>query len=127
MNRKYEGLIGYLKINFYIAVGIGGLCLVIAVSKYVNDNALSYDNLILGSAGIGFLSGGLWLLVFAAMLEFLSDIEWNTRAPESKVVDSKPEPKGWSENPYNRPHALSNDVDLRSADPHGTVEVLAEK
>jgi hypothetical protein len=104
MKRKYEGLVTFCKINAGLSLVVG---LIISVFNVASEGA-SIEKYVLIGLGVGLVSGAFWSFVIGGVLELLSDIECHLRKQEPlSSVASAMNPSPYSDNPYNRPHALN--------------------
>jgi len=63
--------------------------------------------LLLGAA-VGFIGGAIWVFAAAAGLDFLSDIEFSIRNPETQGPQlEEAESAAFGDNPYNGAQALN--------------------
>jgi hypothetical protein len=105
MKRKYEGLVAFSKINAAVALVIGLSVFIFSLNGLTRGTPEQF--LLLGAA-VGFIGGAILVFAAAAGLDFLSDIEFSIRNPETQGPQlEEVEAAAFGDDPYSRPHALN--------------------
>jgi hypothetical protein len=97
--------VAFSKINAAVALVIGLSVFIFSLNGLPRGTPEQF--LLLGAA-VGFIGGAIWVFAAAAGLDFLSDIEFGIRKPESPRPHlEEVESANFGDHPYNRAHALN--------------------